>query len=107
MTYRGSSFYHHGRRQLAQDVAEVSRAEAERRDAEAVALRERRAADAETERTRVRFTAADLAGATHVRNRWGWHKVVRVSAKSVTVETGHSWTDRIALDTVLEHRTVA
>lgn len=45
-----------------------------------------------------------MRGAVLVSDRFGWHKVVRVSAKSVTVETPHSWTDRIALDKVLEVR---
>lgn len=39
-----------------------------------------------------------------VRDRWGWHRVVRVSRKSVSVETPHSWTDRIALDRIIETR---
>lgn len=64
---------------------------------------ERRIAESE----RVRFTAADLAGATHVRNGIGWHQVVRVNGKSVTVLTPHSWTDRIAVEQILEHRTIA
>jgi len=58
------------------------------------------------ERDRTRFERADIAGATHVKIGGGWHKVVRVSAKSVTVETGYSWTDRHALDKVLDMRTV-
>ena len=63
---------------------------------------ERRIAEAE----RVRFTADDLKGATHVRAQGSWRKVVRVSAKSVTVETGYSWTDRIPVEQILEHRTI-
>ncbi|MCC2030644.1 hypothetical protein [Microbacterium allomyrinae] len=55
---------------------------------------------------RVRFTAADLKGVTHVRTSTTWRKVVRVNAKSVTVATPYSWTDRIAIDQVREHRTV-
>lgn len=78
--------------------------DAAKRDVEAL---EARVAAEAAESARVRFTTSDLAGATHVRDRFGWHKVVRVNAKSVTVETGYSWTDRIALDAVLEHRTVA
>lgn len=50
------------------------------------------------------FTAADLDGAVAVRTHHGWHRVVRVNAKSVTVATGHSWTDRIPLGRVLEFR---
>jgi len=51
--------------------------------------------------------AADLvvpADARLVRDSLGWHKVVRVNTKSVSVETGYSWTDRIPLANVLETR---
>lgn len=56
----------------------------------------------EAEMARVKFTAQDLEGAKFVRDSLGWHKVVRVSAKSVTVSTNYSWTDRIALDKITE-----
>lgn len=59
----------------------------------------------EAENARVPLTAEDVKGARLVRDRFGWHKVVRCSAKSVTVETGYSWTDRIAVDKILEVRT--
>lgn len=74
--------------------------EAARRDLaalEAVAARDAAEATAKAE-----LTVADIKTAKYVRDRYGWHKVVRVSAKSVTVETGYSWTDRIALGKVLE-----
>lgn len=45
-----------------------------------------------------------LAAAKYVRNRYGWHKVVRVNRTSVTVETGYSWTDRIPVAKILEVR---
>lgn len=47
-----------------------------------------------------------LANLAHVRTATGWHKVVRVSAKSVTVETGYSWTDRHPLARIIEVRTI-
>lgn len=50
------------------------------------------------------WTGDQIKAATHVRDRYGWHQVVRVSAKSVTVRTPYSWTDRIARDRVLEVR---
>ena len=59
---------------------------------------------AESEAARVRYTAADLTGAVVVRDRFGWHEVVRVSAKSVTVKTAWSWTDRIKVEDVLDFR---
>jgi hypothetical protein len=66
-----------------------------------------RAAATQAEAQRVRFTAEELRGAVMVRTSWGWHKVVRVSSKSVTVETGYSWTDRIDVDKILEFRGAA
>ena len=56
----------------------------------------------EREAARTKLTVADVKGARAVRDRFGWHKVVRVSAKSVTVETPYSWTDRIAIDKILQ-----
>jgi len=52
----------------------------------------------------VPFSADELAAARVIRTDAGWHKVVRVNAKSVTVESGYSWTDRYTLDKVLEVR---
>lgn len=79
---------------------------AERREArrERRELAQARQAAARAEVARRKFTAADLDGAALVRDRIGWHKVVRVSAKSVTVETPYSWTDRIPLGRVLEFK---
>ena len=51
--------------------------------------------------------AADLvvpADACLVRDSYGWHRVIRVNAKSVSVESGYSWTDRIPMSNVLETR---
>lgn len=62
------------------------------------------AAVRQAEADRVRLTADDVRGARFVRDQFGWHKVIRVNAKSVTVETPYSWTDRLALDKVLEVR---
>lgn len=75
----------------------LQRAENKRIHAERVAARTAEAA-------RPKLTAGDVRGASFVRDRFGWHKVVRVSAKSVTVATAYSWTDRIPLDRVLEVR---
>lgn len=85
--------------------------------ADAVAEQEQRARD-EAERVkaeraaallaaaeRPKLTAADLASATLVRDRTGWHKVVRVNATTVTVQTPWSWTERIKRDHILEART--
>lgn len=54
------------------------------------------------ESERVRFTADDIKGAKGARDRFGWHRVVKVNAKTVTVETPYSWTERIAVENILE-----
>lgn len=56
----------------------------------------------ERDAARPKLTGADLVGATHVKDRHGWHEVVRVSAKSVTVRTAHSWTERIPLTQIID-----
>lgn len=68
---------------------------------------ERRVAAEEAEVNRVPFTRVDLVGATHVRTKYGWHKVARLNSTTVSVETGYSWTDRHPFDKVLEARTIA
>lgn len=45
-----------------------------------------------------------LARGWFVRTRHGWHRVVRVNATSVSVETGYSWTDRIPFKQIVETR---
>lgn len=71
-------------------------------DQQAAAARVREARQAEV--NRVRLTAADLTGATHVRDRWGWWEVVRVNRTSVTVRGEHSWDERIPVGRILEAR---
>lgn len=67
-------------------------------------LKQARDAARAAEKARPKLTAEDVRGAVVVRDCFGWHRVVRVSAKSVTVATPYSWTDRIPLDRVLEAR---
>ena len=81
----------------------VKQLAAERREKERAA-KAVRLATREAEKARPKLTYDDVKGATLVRDYWGWHKVVRVSAKSVTVETPYSWTERIAHDRILEVR---
>jgi hypothetical protein len=82
--------------------AQIDRHLAEQRRAARADYKARREAAAAKEAARVRLTVEDVKGARFVRDSCGWHEVVRVSAKSVTVETGYSWTDRIALEKILE-----
>lgn len=85
---------------VAEGLAVRAALEAERRT-QVAALK---AAAREAEAARVRFTAANLADAKFVRDEFGWHRVVRVNAKSVSVATAYSWTDRIPTERVLEFR---
>lgn len=59
-----------------------------------------------TEVERVRFTPGQLKGAVFVRSKHGWHRVVRVNVKTVTVPSlvGGSWTDTIPVESILEAR---
>lgn len=59
---------------------------------------------AEARNTPVPFTVDELRAARLVRDRHGWHRVAKVNAKSVSVETGYSWTDRIPVEKILEVR---
>lgn len=54
------------------------------------------------ERDRVRFTHEDVVGARAVRTVTGWRRVVRVNGKSVSVDSGYSWVDRIEFGSILE-----
>lgn len=49
----------------------------------------------------VPFTEAELKAARAVRTRYGWHGVVRVNAKTVTIR-GDFGNDRIPTTTILE-----
>jgi hypothetical protein len=49
-------------------------------------------------------TPERLRTAVAVKTRFGWHRVVRVNAKTVTVATPYSWTDRIALAAIVDIR---
>lgn len=47
---------------------------------------------------------ASLKPGDLVRTKYGWKRVEKANAKSVTVLTGYSWTDRIAHEMILETR---
>lgn len=53
---------------------------------------------------RPRLTREDVRGATLVHDGISWRKVVRVNAKSVSVESGYSWVDRIDFDRIRDYR---
>lgn len=93
----------HGDREIQRTI------DAAKAELAADAAAERAAARAEyAERNKpIPYTLDELRAATHIRTATGWHKVVRVSAKSVTVETGYSWTDRHPLQRIIEVRSIA
>lgn len=77
------------------------------RRAEAEVDRWRREVEWQThaEETRAAITPERLKAATFVRTRWGWERVVRVSAKSVTVKGAWPFDDRrVPLADVVEVR---
>lgn len=49
-------------------------------------------------------TSEQLRSAVAVKTKFGWHRVVRVNAKTVTVATGYSWNDRIAVGSIVDVR---
>lgn len=56
--------------------------------------------------TKALVTAEALAAATHVRTRSGWFEVVRVSAKTVTVDAGWLGVMRVQHAQILEVKTI-
>ncbi|WP_375000159.1 hypothetical protein [Aeromicrobium sp. CTD01-1L150] len=91
------------RQQQREIDATLAELQAER-DAEYEQVKAARKAAREAEADRPKLTADDVRGHVAVRDEFGWHRIVRVNAKSVTVETPYSWTDRIPLSRVLEAR---
>jgi len=57
------------------------------------------------EAARVRLTRDDVVGARHVRDRYGWHRVVRVNVITVTVRSNIGdtpGTETIRIDRILD-----
>lgn len=63
-----------------------------------------RKAAKEAEANRVRLELPDVLGAKVVRDEFGWHHVLKVNAKSVTISTPYSWTERIPFHKIREVR---
>lgn len=83
---------------LARYARSLDRLSAAERTVESL-TRQLDAARAEGER--VPFTRGQIVGARAVKTSTGWHTVRTVNRNTVSVETGHSWTDRIPFDKVL------
>jgi len=92
------------RARAAKVEREISAALAEAKAFEDAAWKAGKELALAAEAARVKFTAADLSGAVVVRDRFGWHRVVRVNRATVTVETGYSWTRAVPVAKVLEFR---
>ncbi|WP_193510438.1 hypothetical protein [Cryobacterium sp. BB736] len=58
----------------------------------------------QAEQERVKFTRDDIDGAAYVRDRFGWHEVIRINKVTITVATPYSWTEQIPFAKVLEVR---
>lgn len=85
----------------------LQRAVAAQQAAQALDHKAGLAASREREAARTRLTHEQIKGATHVRSEHGWHEVVRVNAKSVTVKTPYSWTETIPHEKIHEVRRLA
>ena len=86
---------------MDQIVDAAVRAEKDKQDA---AHRAVKGAWAAREAARVRYTRDDLLNAVVVADRSGWHKVLSVNRKTVTVETEYSWTDRIPFGRITDFK---
>ena len=86
----------------------MARYRAERaRLAEAVQL-DRRALAALAAAGTIRvYSRETVAVGDAVKAHGRWHRVARVNAKSVSVETGYSWTDTVPYHTITGHRAAA
>ncbi|MGO2665666.1 DUF3560 domain-containing protein, partial [Mycetocola reblochoni] len=50
------------------------------------------------------YTREDINAGDAIKTRGHWRRVARVNAKTVSVETGYSWTDRVPYPDIQEHR---
>lgn len=80
-------------------LAEV-RAERDARWVEARQAAQQAAAERKT------YAREDLIGAVVVRTKLGWYKVVRLNQKTVTVDSGHSWTSVVPFAKILDARSL-
>lgn len=97
------SMFKRSERLAAEWNAEAVRAERDRRAAEAARIEAARKAERERDAAAPRDVDS-LQPGDLVRTSSGWHVVARVNAKSVSVETPWSWTDRVPHDRIIETR---
>lgn len=104
------------RRALEKAHATASKAAEAGRDTryaeESLEAAERHLAALKDQVGRIQLTRDDVLGATEVRDRRGWHKVIRVNQKTVTTEETLPWRDlpvngHVAIEQILEVRAVS
>jgi len=93
----------HARNAAAAGMAQIIAAKTELAKQRAEEYAAARAAFAKRNE-KIDYTPEQYKTAKVVRTVTGWHKVVKVNAKSVTVETPYSWTDRIEAARIIEVR---
>jgi hypothetical protein len=89
--------------QVAAFDREAETAKAAQREEARRRREEKRQEQAERDATAPRDIDS-LKPGSYIRDRWGWHEVVKVNRKSVSVKTPYPWTERIALDRIIETR---
>ena len=89
------------RRKAAQTDRDIAASLAARKAERDAGWRAGKAAAVKAETERKRYTRDELLGAKAIKTDTGWNRVVKVNAKTVSVATGYSWTDRVAFDKVL------
>lgn len=92
-SYRKHLTAHQADRDITRSLAAYKR-QAESRDVLVRRVARTRAALQEAQRPGP-VDPATIPGAAFVRDQHGWHQVVKVNTKTVTVKTPYSWTDRI------------
>ena len=53
------------------------------------------------------FSRETISKGDYVRYRFGWAEVVRANAKTVSVKTDYTWTDKIEYEALTDHKTAA
>ncbi|MGL3808156.1 DUF3560 domain-containing protein, partial [Paeniglutamicibacter sp. R2-26] len=53
------------------------------------------------------YTRETIDKGDYVRYRFGWVEVVRANAKTVSVKTPYTWTDKIEYEALIDHKTAA
>jgi len=96
------SWARHGARTIE---AEIDAAKQLRFEEEKALHDAMKAAAKEREANRRRYTRDDLEGATHIRDSFGWWRIQKLNAKTVTVD-GMFGPDRVPFDKIRDHRTI-